>query len=239
MDYSSAPTFSLDQFEGPIELLLRLVQSHELTIDGLSLSDLTKQCLEKLARNQCNLDNGAQFIATTATLLYLKSCHLLPAQKTGEEASPQNVDDPNFSILLHLIDYCRFKQAAQQLAKREQQQEAFYPRGTGNENIPSFLGIEHLELSDLSNLFSSIINKASPSLEVVEEELFKVSDKILQLRQELECCEQISFTELFSEQMTRLELIVIFLAILELMKCAHASVVRDVASGEVSLTHFR
>lgn len=235
MDFSSPPTYSLDHFEGPIELLLRLVQSHEVALDGLSLSELTKQCLAKLAAHECNLDGGAQFIATTATLLYLKSCRLLPVQR-GEQEPSHDSEDPNLSALLSLIDYCRFKHAAQQLSQREQQQEAFYPRGAPPpEGMAALLGIEHLALSDLTDLFSSIVNKAAAPRELVEEELFKICDKISLLHEKLSGGVRLPFSELFTENMPRLELIVVFLAILELMKCGEVCVIRDIASGEVAL----
>ncbi|MCE5318033.1 MAG: segregation/condensation protein A [Parachlamydia sp.] len=216
--------FVLDNFEGPIDYLLHLIQQEEIPIHEVILSNLTTQFLAKFDEQPLEIDSGAEFIGTTAFLIWLKSKTLLPKHEqavTGEEEE----GDPRFAIIHQLLDYCRFKDAAKSLEQREVHQNAYYARGLESAEVKKNLGIEHLTLQDLASMFQQILSKAEVKGSIEEEE-WKVSDKIDAISRLLENCLQIPFEQLFTESLCRLELIVTFLALLEMMKRGSVRVVR-------------
>ena len=249
-------TFTLDNFEGPLDLLWHLIHREEIDIYQISLFQITNQFLQRMnlktvAQNgtlaqgfgsqlylkeqnrldeisqpphpsflteAVDLDRGAEFISMTASLIWFKSKALLPKHEQEEDETTLEEDDPRFEIIHQLIDYCRFKQAAKELADRELRQGAFYPRGVESSEIKKNLGINHLSLEDLAVLFQQILAKAEPRRGTITEEEWKVSDKIHYLKELLKKRESIPFTEAFNASMSRIELIVTFLALLEMMK---------------------
>lgn len=233
-----AYTVKLDNFEGPLEFLLYLVQKNELDIYDIRLRKIVDQFIEEMRGS--SIDDGAEFVGTLASLLWIKSKMLLPKHEQvcqEEDEGP----DPYFDVIRQLIDYCQFKEAGQALVIREKEQNAYFPRGiTGNVEVKKPLGIDHLCLEDLASLFQEMIAKCEAGKGHIREEHFRVSDKIRFLRQQLKRGEGILFEELFTPEKCKGELIVTFLAILELMKNGEAFVYREsttqqivIASGEV------
>lgn len=240
MDNNSPALIFLQDFQGPILLLLRLVLKDEIEIDKLPLKELTHQWLAKLKNERGNLDTGADFIATAATLLYLKSCKLLPTAIPEIDYTIEE-EDPTFSILYDLIDYYRFKEAAKKLSVLEQQQEVVYPRAAPP--LPSaappdpFASMSHIELTDLAVLFQSLLLKAPQKKESIEEESWKVSDKIKELESSLFEDNCISLEAIFTPAKEKAEVIVLFLAILELMKRGRISLSLKAGSEQIVLEY--
>ena len=222
---------TLENFEGPLEFLLYLAQKNEVDITDVRLRFITEKFIKEL--QGAALDTGAEFVGTLAALLWLKSRMLLPKHEqvlAGEDEGP----DPHFEVIHQLIDYCRFKQAGKELAQREQQQNAYYPRGYGgNSEVKKPLGIEHLSLEDLADLFQDILIKSKVLTGTIHEEEFRVSDKIRFIKSLLKTRDSIPFFDLFSCEMCKEELIVTFLGILELMKIGVAAVVKEIDSGRI------
>jgi segregation and condensation protein A len=229
-------SFTLDNFEGPIDLLFQLVQQCEIDIYEIRLHTITDQFIALLKQNPPSVDTGAEFIATAATLVWLKSRTLLPPQEATSDEEVFEEDDPHFNVIHHLIDYCRFKDAAKILSTREQEQQGYYARGMSS--TPEFrrpLGIEHLTLDDLAGLFKEIAAKSSPKKGLLEDETWKLADKVAELRGALASGSEIRipFNEVFSWEKSRIELIVTFLAVLELMKSGELCVIKETASGRL------
>lgn len=230
--------FSINNFEGPLDLLWHLIHHQELDIYEISLSSLTQQYLARMEERCQNadafLDSGAEFVALAASLAYFKSKALLP--KHGQEKE-ENADDldPRFDIIHHLVDYCRFKDAAKELAEREQQQARIYFRGIESDEAKKNLGIQHLSLEDLASLFKQILAKSVVQKGVIQEELWKVCDKIDQLRLMLKEMPTLLFLDVFSSDKSREELIVTFLALLELMKSGEAMVVHQIEQNTICI----
>src|SRR5881227_1711360 len=121
----------LEVFEGPLDLLLYLIKRDEIDIYDISLERITKQYLEYLeAFKELNIDIAGEFIVMAANLIYLKSRSLLPAdqQPPDEEAEE---DDPRWDLIRQLIEYKKFKEAAEQLHARELQWERVFTRDGG------------------------------------------------------------------------------------------------------------
>lgn len=224
-------TFSLANFEGSLDFLLCLIQKDEIDIYDVPIQKLIEQFIQKLTEwENDQLDKGAEFIGTAAYLVWLKSKTLLPHDEDpiGLE---EFAEDPHFEIIHHLIDYCRFKQAAKELNHLQDKQQGYYYRGVDVPEWRKPLGIDHVSLEELSQLFKEMMSRAGDIPPQIEEESWRVSDKIQAIRRYLN--EQPSFllTTLISSHQSRLEIIVIFLAILELMKNGELIVGREQSTG--------
>jgi len=227
--------FTLDNFEGPLDFLLHLIQKSEIDIYSVQIQNIMGQYTERLGSDAvlC-VDTGAEFIGTAATLLWLKSKMLLP--KHEQVSNPEDEQlDPRFEIIHKLVEYCRFKEAAKELSERERVQGAYYYRGADTPELKKPLGVEHLTLDDLAALFKQIVARAETQKGTIHEEEWRVSDKIKLIRQLLKVPKRIGFEILFSTERSRTELIVTFLAVLELMKMGEIKVIQDIASEQVMI----
>ena len=233
----SEEVFSLENFEGPLDFLLHLIQKHEIDLTEISIKKITEQYIKKLQEemNPC-VDAGAEFIGSASFLLWLKSCMLLP--KHEHISSPEEEEhDPRFDIIHQLLDYCRFKDAAKELTQLEMSQSSRYSRAADPTlEINKALGIEHLTVDDLASLFQQALAKASLEVRIIEEEEWKVADKIKIIRQKLKSAGSVEMTLLFTAGKSKLELIVIFLAVLEIMKIGEAQLIKDLSSQKILLT---
>jgi segregation and condensation protein A len=219
-------SITLDNFEGPLEFLLFLVQKSEIDIYDVRLQQITDQFIKEMSNP--DLDFGAEFVGTLASLLWLKSKMLLPKHEQVDDDDTEG-PDPHFEVIHQLIDYCRFKQAGRDLVVREHEQHSYYLRGmvSGDQEVKKPLGIEHLSMDDLALLFKDIVAKAKAETGMVQEESFRLSDTIRDVRRMLKSLGRIPFEELFHPQKCKAALIITFLAILELMKNGEVSVIRD------------
>jgi len=221
-------SITLDNFEGPLDFLLHLIRKSEIDIYDVSIRRITEQYLQKLEQiiTPC-VNNGAEFIGTTASLLWMKSKMLLPVYE--DLSSLDEELDPQFEIIHQLLDYCRFKEVAKELSDREHKQSACYLRGA-TEHKPTKSqtpGTDHLSLNDLASLFQKALAKNGQEKGKIHEEFWRVSDKINHVRNLVSNEHRVSVAKLFSPEKPRGELIVTFLAILELMKLGDISVVRE------------
>jgi segregation and condensation protein A len=222
-------TISLNNFEGPLDLLLHLIQKNEINIYDVQIQTITAQFLELLTSLvESRVDVGAEFLSTTATLLLLKSQKLLPKPILEVDGIEE---DPRFTLIHHLLEYCRFKELAKQLLEKEERELAHYTRGAYQpvqepKNDSSVL--ESLSLSQLEAVFRGILERQAAKVSsVIPDERWQLSDKITWISSELSLQKKLSFEQLFTLEKPKEELIVIFLAILELMKCDQVLVVND------------
>jgi segregation and condensation protein A len=210
--------FSLENFEGPLEFLLSLIQKDEINIYDVSIQDLTQQFLEKLNEWESHqLEKGAEFVGNASYLVWLKSKMLLPTEEILEDEELIQ-EDPHFEIIHHLLDYCRFKQAAKELSIRQDLQQACYFRGTVEKEWKKPLGLKDVSLEELSIIFKEMVQRTESSKGTIAEENWRVGDKIRFIKLELQKHHSFPLINLLSSHLPRLELIVIFLAILELIK---------------------
>ena len=227
--------FQLENFEGPLDLLWHLVHRQEIDIYEISLRQITQQFLSSYQESETpNISDGAEFIGMAASFIHLKSNTLLPVHEMTTQTIHEEETDPHFEIIHHLLDYCRFKQAAKTLTKREQEQSAFYSRGVDQDTeIKKKLGIDHLSLTDLASLFQEILSKLPAQKTIELEETWRVSDKIKVLRYMLKGEQTVRFDVVFTAAKSREELIVTFLALLELMKMGELKVIRELQQNAI------
>ncbi len=222
--------FALANFEGTLDVLLFLLQKEEIDIYDIPIQELMQQFIRKLAEwEHKQLDKGAEFIGAAAYLVWLKSKTLLPTHEQSIELE-EKLEDPHFEIIHHLMDYCRFKQAGKRLVECQEKQQACYFRCVEAPQGKKPLGIDHLSLDELYHLFEEMMKRAALVKPQIQEEQWRVSDKLSLIRHWLQKSSCFPFSQLFYPEQSRLEMIVSFLAILELMKIGEAAVRREETS---------
>jgi segregation and condensation protein A len=213
--------FILDRFEGPLELLLHLIQEDEIDICSVEIKSLTSQFLQRWG--SVEVEAKSDNLVVAATLLLIKSQKLLPQQVPSSEISE---GDPRFEVLQSLIAYSQLKEVAKELARREEVQSTYFPRAISPPRKERGSGLERVEIENLKNLLLQLLQREEPQRLIVEEE-WQISQKIEWLRHILKQNKRVSFPLFFSEKMGRKELIVVFLALLEMMKNQEARVVTE------------
>jgi segregation and condensation protein A len=224
----------LEVFEGPLDLLLYLIKRDEVDIYDISIERIAKQYLEYMEAFQVlNIGIAGEFIVMAANLLYIKSRTLLPKdQQMAEEDADE--DDPRWELIRQLIEYKKFKEAASHLRTREAMQEKLFPRFPAMpEFVPSGnLLIEEVGIFDLINAFQKILKrlesrKSREDLREIFEENFTVSDKIDFLLRVIHGGVPLRFEECFADAAGRAEIVVTFLAMLELIRLKQLRVRQD------------
>lgn len=210
----------LEQFEGPLDLLLHLIKKSEINICDIPIALITQQYLEYLSLMKAlNLAVAGEFLVMAATLVQIKSRMLLPADETAldEEDGP----DPREELIRRLLEYKQYKDAAGQLDNRERLWREVYPR----EQTPptpvkaSEMLLDDLTLFDLVDALHEVMVRTPDKrlLEIVPENL-TVKDRMNAIIELLEGKESVTFAALFEGQFHRLFIIVTFLALLELIR---------------------
>ena len=211
----------LEIFEGPLDLLLYLIKRDEIDIYDISLERITRQYLEYLqAFKELNIEVAGEFVVMAANLIYLKSRSLLPADQQPPEEDVDE-EDPRWDLIRQLIEYKKFKEAASQLQARALEQERIFARagdGVVPEIAPLHLG--EVGIFQLINAFQNVIKRLEAREDVQEifGENFTVSDKIDRILEMIAGGKSIKFSELFVRMASRVEIVVTFLALLEVIR---------------------
>ncbi len=234
MDYK----VKLEVFEGPLDLLLYLIKRDEVDIYDISIERITKQYLSYMEAFQVlNIDLAGEFIVMAANLLYIKSRTLLPRDLQMAEEDAED-DDPRWELIRQLIEYKKFKEVASQLRSREAMQEHLFPRFPVVPDLaPSDnLLVEEVGIFDLINAFQKILKrleKKPEDLREIFEENYTVSDKIDYLLRVTSGDVAMRFEECFAEAASRGEIVVTFLAMLELIRLKQLRVRQEGAFSEI------
>ncbi len=213
--------FSLAHFEGPLHLLLHLVQKEEIDLYEIALCELAAQLYTKLEGVE-NIDQSADAMEGMASLLLLKSQRLLP-QQTSELTEEESVRK---EILQQLMEYCQFRETAKLLTLREARQMAFFPRGAQPYEEKIATGLDEISFTEFQKIIQNLILQAPPH-KIIQEEAWQVAPKIEWLKKMISLKRAVPFFEVFAQELGRLELIVLFLALLELMKSDELKIIRE------------
>jgi segregation and condensation protein A len=228
----------LEIFEGPLDLLLYLIKRDEIDIYEISLERLTRQYLEYLqAFKELNIDIAGEFIVMAANLIYMKSRSLLPVdqQPPDEEAEE---DDPRWDLIRQLIEYKKFKEAAGQLQLRALEQERIFAREeAGAVAAAGPLRLEEVGIFQLISAFQTVLKRLEARRDVQEifGEHFSVSDKIEVILQRVAGETNVRFSDLFGEIVSRVEIVVTFLALLELIRLKQVRAIQDNPFDEIEI----
>jgi segregation and condensation protein A len=210
----------LEIFEGPLDLLLYLIKQDEIDIYDISLERITHQYLEYLqAFKELNIELAGEFIVMAANLIYLKSRSLLPVDQQPPEEDAEE-DDPRWDLIRQLIEYKKFKEAAAELHLRGLEQERIFTRESGTSLSQEPLRLEEVGIFQLINAFQTVIKRIEARQDVQEifAERFSVSEKIDTILKRVANGARLRFSELFGDVVSRVEVVVTFLALLELIR---------------------
>lgn len=211
----------LDIFEGPLDLLLHLIRKNEVDIYDIPIASITEQYLEYMEMMKVmNLDMAGEFLLMAATLVHIKSKMLLPVD---EEAPPEEEEgiDPREELVRRLLEYQRYKEAAKDLNERLILGRDVFFRGqpTPLDELESDAGMMSVSVFELMGALKEILAKVPKERKIeLTVERFKIADKINFVLEHLNQVKTSTFTSLFANDATRGEIIVTFLAILELAK---------------------
>ncbi|OGW25809.1 MAG: segregation and condensation protein A [Nitrospinae bacterium RIFCSPLOWO2_12_FULL_47_7] len=215
--------FKTDVFEGPLDLLLFLIKEQKMDINDIPISTITRQYLSYLAiLQELNLDLAGEYLVMAAELTRIKSRELLPfkeAEDAGEDEAGYG-EDPKDALMRRLLEYRRYKEAAFELRRREFERGQIYCRqGEAVVNDDPEGPLMDVTLFDLLTAYQKILNQKSFKKDYeVKITTLSVSDRIKYIMEILNVSESMTFESLFTAINTRQEIIVLFLAILELMR---------------------
>jgi segregation and condensation protein A len=210
----------LSAFTGPLDLLLHLIKEQEMDIYDIRLEKLTEQYLSRLDKmREENLSVAGEFLVMAATLVYLKSRSLLPVQ----DRLPEDVEDedPKWELIRQLIEYRKFKEAAGQLGDREALHSRIFGRTPERVVAPAALqGPGQVSMFDLVWAFQKILRNVEDRARAgrFQDEEFTVGQKIEFLLDRMTPGEEVLFEDLFRTASSRGEVVVTFLALLELIR---------------------
>lgn len=227
---------NLDIFEGPLDLLLHLINELEIDIYDIPISQITTQYLNYIQTdNVMELETGGQYIVMAATLMSIKSQMLVPRNEIFEDIDSDDWydgEDPREHLMQLLIEYRRFKHLAADLSDREDERLMYLSKP--HEDVSNFqeqvpLQENDVSLEDLQQAFTRVLNNKAlrePIPTRIERSEVSVSDKMNQVMRTLEKTEgSITFNFLFEKE-SRYGLVTSFLAILELIK-SHQIIVKQ------------
>ncbi len=224
----------LEKFEGPLDLLLELIEKEKLSITELNLAKVADQYLEHIRNNQSvNLENLADFLSVAAKLILIKSRALLPILKLNEEDEEEIKD-----LAKQLEEYKKFKEISMLMAKMAGLRHIFYSR-TISFAHPVFYPPENIKANDLREYFQKVLAEI-PQKQKLEEEIMaevitleeRISDLEITLRQKAETC----FSEILYQAKDKIDAIVSFLAMLEMVKQKIINVEQSELFKEIKLT---
>jgi segregation and condensation protein A len=222
----------LEIFEGPLDLLLFLIKKDEIDIYDIPISHITEQYLEYLSlMDQLDITVAGDFLVMAATLIYIKSKMLLPPEPKIEGEEDLN-EDPRAELVERLLEYQKFKSAANMLYSRGEIEGACYTRGSietdkGNPEVTA-------SVFDLLKVFREALKRAESAVEMeIHRDEITMAEKLAQINTLLNERDEIDVREMFEMARSKRELILTFLAFLELVKEMRISLVQRELFGEI------
>ena len=229
---------ALDIYRGPLDLLLYLIRENEVEITDIPIAKITDQFIHHLELIRMIDPNAAgDFLVMASTLMEIKSRTLLPRPETDEEE--EDVDDPRFELIRQLMEYKRFKEAASQLAEKEQEQALRFPRGLKQsfrrlEGDDEGRELEDVSIWDILTAFDKVMR------ETLRFQPATIVDRDIPLRRHIESIlrmlrvqQMVTFLNIFEACEDRIEAVGAFLAILEMARRCILSVEQTGERGEV------
>jgi len=216
-----------------LDLLLHLIKKNEVSITDIPIATITEQYLSTLELIQSlNLDVAGEFLVMAATLIHIKSRILLPPGE--EEDEEEEGGDPREELIRRLLEYQRFKEAAEELEKREILRRDVFVRPSEVPDEMESVGFEGLSLFDLISALRHVLDRF-PEERVHEVTLERISvrEKMSSLLDDLQRRGKVIFQSLFEAAVSRLEVVVTFLAMLELVKIRAIRVAQEEREGPI------
>ncbi len=240
-------TVRLDSFSGPLDLLYHLIEKNEIDIYDIPIAELTDQYLEFISREENkNMEGMSEFIVMAATLIEIKSRMLLPKPQNDE---PE--EDPREALVQRLLEYKKFKSVTEILMQRSEdaakmlyrEPDIIIPELMKREELSVEETLNGLTMDDLYRAFRDVmirkekkIDRVRSGFNSVRHDSFTIDEKIVSLKGLLKLSPRVRFFEMFSKDTTREEILVTFLALLELIRRKNALVEQDKIFGEIMIS---
>lgn len=237
--YSQPYKVELEVFEGPLDLLLHLIRKHDLDILDIPIALVLEQYMNYLnIMEEMNIDVAGDFLLMASELAHIKSKMLLPHQEQSE--IDEEGEDPRSELIRRLLEYQRYKEAAEELTQRPMLgRDVFHQAGSAEGLEPEEETVE-VELFSLISCFYELLQKApAKTIHEVSGERISVTDRIYEIMAELKEKDMVLFSSLFENDKTRPQMIITFLAILEMTRLKMLQITQAEALGEIYLKpHF-
>jgi len=232
---SSQLQFKLDGFEGPLDLLLHLIKEKNVSIQDVKISEITEQYLKYMENiHDLDMDEATAFLDMTSRLLEIKSKSLLPVEQTDEEEEEM---DEETRLKIQLQEYQLFKEAGGNLQKFENVNR-FYKQPDKNVGDARIV-FNQFNLDKLLDAFAFILmrtkDKENPQEKKINKDRWTVADKMAFLNNVLKEHSEINFFSLFDDSYSKLEVITVFMAILELLKHQKIEVVQAEKYADIKI----
>ena len=234
MDYR----IKLQNFEGPLDLLLFFISRDKINIYDIPIHKITKEFLKyvemiKLLR----IEVAGEFILMASILMRIKSRMLLPKpEPEGEE----EIEDPRLDLVQQLLEYKRFKEAGNELEKSQEIHNLSYPKGQKEEIVQQDESLtdvmQNVKLVDLLIMFDKLIkNLPEQNIYELNAEEYNISYELDSIREQFINIKRMPFLHLFQNLVTKLKVVVTFMAILEMIQNKELNLIQDKVFGEIQL----
>jgi segregation and condensation protein A len=225
----------LELFEGPLDLLLHLIKRDEVDIRNIPLASVTEQYLAYVEMlRDLNLDVAGEFLVMAATLTLIKSRMLLPSAEPDDE---EEGVDPRADLIRQLLEYQRYREAAQSLGDRPRLGRDVFAREPGADGVEPEEDARpqvRVTMWQLLEAFRRVLARSRPEpVHEVQAEAVSLRDRVHSVLQTLSVARSVTFDSLFDDGATRGFVIVTFLALLELMKMGAVAAVQEEELGEI------
>ncbi len=234
---------ALPNFEGPLDLLLHLIKEHKLDIFDIPVALITQKYLEYLDRmRELNLDIAGEFLVMASTLAHLKSRLLLPRteQPPAEVETPEEQGDPRAELVRRLLEYQKYKEAAETLGRQDILDRDVFPRRVAVEEIPipdEEVGLQEISVYKLIEALDRVLKDAAPKFQhEIQREKVSLSEAMQRIANRLREEGEVSFFSLFEGKRSRTQIIITFLAMLEMVKLKVIRVFQEEGKDEILLS---
>lgn len=234
----------LDTFKGPFDLLVRLIEKNEIDIYDIPIAKLTYQYLEAIRQIPPDMDEMSEFLVMAATLLEIKSRMLLPRpSKINEEEE----EDPRESLVRQLIAYKHCQELAEALKGIESSgkrlfKKAEYPLMANKVSLSPEERLTGVTIDRMWEIFTDVVQRQSLKVDTVRHNFgtvardrYTITDKVKQIKSYLRTNKKLLLSELFEDCSTRSECVVIFLALLEMIKLKQVTVCQENLFDEIEV----
>ncbi len=221
-------------YEGPLDLLLHLIRKNEISIVDVPIASITEQYLAALELMQgLNLDLSGEYLVMAATLLHIKSRTLLPPEEEEGDDDDDDGLDSREALVRRLLEYERFKNAARELEDREILNRDVFAR-QGRSAPVREVGFEQLSVFDLVSALQQVLERfPGPSVHTVVQETASVRERMTHILDTLHARPSVRFHELFDTARSRMDVVVTFLALLELIRIRAVHAVQEERLGPI------
>jgi len=236
----------IEVFEGPFDLLFHLIEKNQIDIYDIPMTEITEQYISYIEKLEVlNLDITSEFLVMAATLIEIKSRMLLPIQTTEDKQLEIEDLDPRGELVRRLLEYKKYKAAAEELKDKEQRYQKIYFKLKEElifDEVEEPLSIiDSINTKDLLLALSKCIERKSKiispekTIREMQRDVITIDDKIKELIHILNKENKVLFQDMFSDISTKLEIITTFLALLELIKLKEVVVKQSIAYTDISI----